>query len=113
MTAIAPTVEVVKENILLIVSWAATTESDTNTAFTFVGCPKRIEMETYGTWGSATFKATGSNGGDGGPCHDLAGAEISETADVCAAVGSRPRTINPIFSGGTSQSLQTKMAVWL
>lgn len=98
----------------LVVTWTDVTESDTAQTFTFNELPQDISLHTSGTFGGATvvYKVANDSGA-GVNGTDLGGTAISVTAEDLSPLRERPISIKPTMSGGTSQTVDVTMVVWL
>lgn len=113
MAAISPTVTQ-SAGQYLKVTWSSVTESDTFAVFSFSELPQDISVHVSGTFGGATtVLKVANNGGAGVNATDLGGVPISITSEALTSVRERPLTIQPVASGGSSQSQTVTMVVWL
>ncbi|MBL4795781.1 MAG: hypothetical protein JKY50_00045 [Oleispira sp.] len=98
----------------IVVTWSSVTESDTAQTFELRELPQDISVHVSGTFGSSTTVLKVANdGGSGLDATDLGGTAVALTAEGITSLRERPLTIKPTMSGGTSQSLDVNMVVWL
>ncbi len=114
MAAISPTITRKTTENKITVTWTTVTENDTFVAYTVPQYMRDISMHVSGTFGSATVVVKGANnGGAGVGLTNTADTTISLTAEGMFSVLERPATIQPVASGGSSQSLTVTAVFWI
>lgn len=108
MATITPTTSEVRKGVSLT-TWAGQTDADTATALEILGFT-RGSVQFDGTYGGATIVLQGSNDGSNWATLDDEGSvAISSTAASVHAFNCNCRYVRPAVSGGTSESLNTRV----
>ncbi len=116
MATIKPTVRAVGrgDGSTLQIIWTPVTEADTCAPVEFPECSDK-SIQVLGTFGGASVALNGSNnnGTTFAPLSDPGGTVIAITSAKIKAVLENTQQIQPVASGGTSQSLTIAMLVHL
>lgn len=105
-------VKTITTNGDLTLTWADVTESDTFGRFDFAEVVKEISVHVHGTFGGATVVVKGSNyDAEGVTLSQLTGLAASVAAEALFSLLERPKFIQPVHSGGSSESVTVVMLV--
>lgn len=96
----------------LKLTWSSVTENDTFEAYELPGIPQEISVSAYGTFGSASIAVNGGHvSGQLVSTSDMSDTTIAMSAAGLVSVLQRPTIVQPVATGGSSQSLNVVMVV--